>query len=107
MKGKIISVKNDKNFIWYKFRPEILSLECIDNIRYFFDEYKEPKIGYHSKRYKNYLPINFGYHNKGSIYAIMICETDSVNYILIKSHKLFKKINKMIEKEFEFSKSIN
>ncbi len=106
MRGKIISVKNDKNIIWYSFKPEISSLKCIDNIRYAFDKYKEPKVNYDSKKsYERLLPIRFGFHDQNEIYAIMICEIDSINYILIKSHILFEKVNKMIEEEFEFSKS--
>lgn len=106
MKGNIISVLNDNNFVWYRFKPEILSLKCIDNIRYAFDEYKEPKINYDSKKsYENQLPKSFGYHDQNNVYAIMICETYSINYILIKSHILFEKVNKMIEEEFDFSKS--
>ncbi|MEK6927895.1 MAG: hypothetical protein AABX11_05680 [Nanoarchaeota archaeon] len=71
MKGKILSLKNDKNFIWYSFKPEIFSLQCIDNIRLTFDKYKEPKIEYNLKKpYKNQIPKSFGFHNKGIIFAI-------------------------------------
>lgn len=103
MKGTILSTRNDKLFIWYHFKPEILSLNLIDDIRYTLDEYKEPKINYNLKeKYEKRLPKSFGYHEDDEVYAIMICETNSVNYILMKDHPLFDEVSKLIHKKFKF-----
>ena len=103
MKGTILSAKNDSSFLWYRLKPEILSLKHIDDIRYSFDEYKEPKADYNLKdKYEKLLPLRFGYHDQDKVYAIMICEANSINYILIKSHPLFDKVEKMIQRKFKF-----
>jgi hypothetical protein len=103
MKGTILSSQNDKNFIWYRFKPEVLSLQCVDKIRFAFDEYKEPRAEYNLKQpYENQIPKNFGFQCQEDIFAIMICDKDSINYILIKSHPLFEKVNKMVQEEFDF-----
>ena len=102
-KGKILGTKNDKSFVWYRFKPEMLSLKYIDDMRYALDEYKEPKANYTLKeKYEEQLPNRFGYHDQNETYAIMICEVDSINYILIKFHPLFDKVTKMIHKKFDF-----
>ena len=102
----MLLITNDENFLWYRFKPELLSLKCIYNVRYAFDEYREPKIDYDLKKpYDQQMPRSFGFHDKGKIFAIMICDKGSINYILIKSHPLFKKVSDLIEKEFDFTKS--
>ena len=102
-KGKILGMQHDKSFIWYSFKPEVLSLKYLDDISYALDEYKEPKIDYNLKeKYEKQVPKSFGYHDQDKVYAIMICEVDSINYILIKSHLLFNKVDKMIHEKFNF-----
>lgn len=103
MKGVILSIKNDERVVWYRLKPRMLTLKRIDNIRYAFDRHKEPKIDFTSKEsYKKSIPRSFGYHDEKGIYAIMICEINEIHYILIKSHPLFKKAHKMLQKEFKF-----
>ena len=104
-KGTILSMNHDKSFIWYRFKPEMLSLKYIDDIRYEFGEYKEPRIDQNLKdKYEKKLPQSYDYDDQENEYAIMICEINSVNYILIKSHPLFDKVDKMIHKKFKFIK---
>ena len=108
MKGRILSAVNDEAFIWYRFKPEILSLKVIDEIRTTFSEYDDYEVKYDLKtpykmKAKRDYTFNVGW---GNHYAIMICKDDSVNYILIKSHPLFRKVNKLIGEKFEFVKPV-
>ena len=103
MKGTLQSLKNDKSFVWYRFKPEVLSLILIDEIRYFFDKYKEAKIKYElDGKYKKQKPRSFGFHDQDNVYAIMICEDKSINFILMKSHPLLVKVDKRKHKKFDF-----
>ncbi len=103
-KGEILGLSNTPEVLWYKFRPEDLTLELLDDIFDIYDKlYCEDIDKTHSYKFHT-SPGDIYFPQERKKYRAYFIFTKTTAHLILTKTLAWKKFDKEIEKKFEFVK---
>jgi len=103
-KGIIKRLDNQKDFMYFQIKPDVSVVYLFDEIASFLDEYEEG-LSYPNKDvdYNKFVPRRISFNvGDGTIYAIVIYNSDLIDLILFKGNSKFNKFIKLMKKHFVY-----
>ncbi len=112
-KDIINGITNDEKIIWYRLKPNLITVNLINEIAGVINKYYEgegeiaDELGPKIKHYKELILKRVSYRDeKGALFAIGIFNEDLVDFIVFKDSPYFKSVQKLVTEKFEFQKPL-
>ena len=104
-KGIIKRLDNQKDFMYFQIKSDVSVVYLFDEISSSLDEYEEG-LSYPNKDidYNKFVPKRISFNvGDGTIYAIVIYNSDLIDFILFKGNSKFDKFIELMKKSFVYS----